>query len=401
MKLKSGCIYWPQIYKGPEAHFPKLDADVECDVAIIGGGITGALVGYHLAREGIDTVMVDRHEAGHGSTSASTGLLQYEIDTPLIELIEKIGKVRAIAAYRASVESVRAFEPLVDELGDSRGLVARPSLYLASEEKDVEQLHSECEARQSMGIDVRFIQKEALKDEFNIDRPAALWSPLAFEVDPFELTLQLIRRAAQKGLRVFNHTEATDLSPCGERMSVRTGSGVTLTAKKVIFATGYEATPLIPRGLCRLLSTYAFASEAISDFSTWPQRCLIWEAARPYVYMRTTVDGRAIVGGADEEIVDPGQRDALLEKKTQYLQKRFSDLFPQIPIGASCAWAGTFSQTKDGLPYIGALPQFPNSFFALGYGGNGITFSLLAAQVIRDHILGRDNPYTGLFSFSR
>ena len=146
MKLKSGCIFWPQIYQGPEQQFPKLDRDIQCDVAIIGGGISGALVGYHLMREGIHTIMVDRRQVGHGSTSASTGLLQYEIDTPLIELIGKIGKDRAVAAYRASVESLLAFEPLVAELGDSCGLVARSSLYLASREKDVDPLRAECEA---------------------------------------------------------------------------------------------------------------------------------------------------------------------------------------------------------------------------------------------------------------
>jgi glycine/D-amino acid oxidase-like deaminating enzyme len=401
VKLKSGCIFWPQIYRGPEQHFPKLERDVKCDVAIIGGGISGALVAYHLTREGIHTVMVDRRHVGHGSTAASTGLLQYEIDMPLIELIEKIGKDRAVAAYRASVESLLAFEPLVAELGDPCGLVARPSLYLASEEKDVDRLRAECEARQAMGIDVEFLGPAALREAFKITRPAALRSDCAYEVDPFRLTMRLIRQASEMGLQVFNETEVTRLEPHCDGMTLHASTGFAVTASKVVFATGYETIQQLPADLCRLSSTYALASEPLGSFEGWPRRCLVWESARPYSYMRTTEDGRAIVGGADEEIADPQHRDQLLEKKTSDLCAKFSELFPSIPIKESCAWAGTFAQTKDGLPYIGTLPEFPHCYFALGYGGNGITFSLLAAEIVRDLFLGKQTERSTLFGFGR
>src|SRR4051794_20238897 len=135
MDLKSGSIFWPQINQDLEQGFTTLDRDISCDVAIIGGGISGALIAHHLTCAGIETVMLDRRHVGHGSTSASTGLLQYEIDTSLVDLAKMIGKERAIAAYRASLHALLAFAPLVAELGDSCGLVARPSLYLASNER--------------------------------------------------------------------------------------------------------------------------------------------------------------------------------------------------------------------------------------------------------------------------
>jgi glycine/D-amino acid oxidase-like deaminating enzyme len=65
------------------------------------------------------------------------------------------------------------------------------------------------------------------------------------------------------------------------------------------------------------------------------------------------------------------------------------------------AWAGTFGTTKDGLPYLGVHPRFPHTFFALGYGGNGITFSLMAAEILRDAFLGRKNHDARLFRFGR
>ena len=82
MDLRSGHPFW-RLKNGLLADYPSLKHDESCEVAIIGGGITGALVAYHLAQEGVETVLVDTRDIGAGSTAASTALLQYEIDTEL------------------------------------------------------------------------------------------------------------------------------------------------------------------------------------------------------------------------------------------------------------------------------------------------------------------------------
>ena len=401
MNLKSGCIFWPEINRDLEREFNPLDRDITCDVAIIGGGISGALVAYYLTRAGIESILVDRRHVGHGSTSASTGLLQYEIDTPLVHLAKLIGKDRAIAAYRASLDAMLAFEPLVAEIGDSCGLVGRPSFYLASSEKDAHELRAEAEARRAMGINVDFVEADQLRGEFGISRPAALWSAKAFEVDPFRLTIRLIDQSISQGLRVFDRTEIACFEWPGQGVLLHTSEGSRIAAKKVIFATGYETMEQIPSDLCQLKSTYAIVSQPLASFGSWPDRCLIWETARPYLYLRTTQDNRAIVGGADEPIVDAKRRDTLLESKVLGLTKKAADLLPEISIEPEFAWAGTFAETRDGLPYIGTLPKLPNCYFALGYGGNGITFSLLAARIIRDLLVGNENELSHLFAFDR
>src|SRR4029434_9404128 len=91
MDLKTGDLYWPRLAGSRTDRYPPPDRDVRCDVAVIGGGVTGALTAYHLARAGAGVVVLDRRAIGCGSTSASTGLLQYEIDTPLYKLIDLLG----------------------------------------------------------------------------------------------------------------------------------------------------------------------------------------------------------------------------------------------------------------------------------------------------------------------
>jgi glycine/D-amino acid oxidase-like deaminating enzyme len=83
------------------------------------------------------------------------------------------------------------------------------------------------------------------------------------------------------------------------------------------------------------------------------------------------------------------------------LVKKFNKLFPDVKLEVAYTWAGTFGETKDGLPYIGVHPRYPHAYFALGYGGNGITFSVIAAEIIRDYVTGHTNPDARIFRFGR
>jgi glycine/D-amino acid oxidase-like deaminating enzyme len=119
------------------------------------------------------------------------------------------------------------------------------------------------------------------------------------------------------------------------------------------------------------------------------------------LYLRTTSDDRAIIGGEDVPYATAHKSEPLIARKTKKLQRRFADMFPRLDLEVSYTWAGTFGETKDGLAYIGQTPEFPHAYFVLGYGGNGITFSVIAAQVITDLHLGRPNPDADIFRFDR
>jgi glycine/D-amino acid oxidase-like deaminating enzyme len=114
---------------------------------------------------------------------------------------------------------------------------------------------------------------------------------------------------------------------------------------------------------------------------------LAWEAADPYLYMRFTADQRIIIGGADEDILDASERDRKIPEKTRNLLGQFQDIrVVPVSVRPDYSWAGLFGTTIDGLPLIGRLPGHRNVFAAFGYGGNGITFSALAARLITDLI---------------
>jgi len=107
------------------------------------------------------------------------------------------------------------------------------------------------------------------------------------------------------------------------------------------------------------------------------------------------------MGGKDIPFSNSIKRDSLLMRKTKNLEQSFAKLFPGILFKTDFKWAGTFASTKDGLPYIGSIPQRPHTYFALGFGGNGTTFSAIAANIIGDLLAGKKNPDSSLFSFDR
>lgn len=180
-----------------------------------------------------------------------------------------------------------------------------------------------------------------------------------------------------------------------------TKQGHKITARRVVIAAGFESKQLLQAEAGTLKSTYALISEPQPAVPGWNQECLIWDSGMPYLYMRTTPEGRIIVGGEDEDFVNAKRRDTLISTKSRTLVKKFNQLFPDVTLEVAYTWAGTFGETKDGLPYIGVHPRYPHACFALGYGGNGITFSVIAAEIIRDYVTGRTNPDERIFRFGR
>jgi glycine/D-amino acid oxidase-like deaminating enzyme len=204
------------------------------------------------------------------------------------------------------------------------------------------------------------------------------------------------------GARLFAETRLTRLNR-GSPTDFRTDGDRNIDAQHVIFATGYETPEEFPEvyGLCRLSSIYALATHPLPPQCIWPQRALIWDTGNPYLYARTGAGGRVIIGGKDEPFSNAEARDGAIAQKVKALLEGFEIIHSLGRPQVETAWAGTFAAQEDGLPYIGMYPAYPEFYFALGYGGNGITFSLIAAQMIRDAILRRPNPATRVFSFQR
>lgn len=401
MDLKSGYPYWA-IKNGLMHAFPPLERDLRCDVAILGGGISGALIADELAAHGHDVAVIDQRDIGWGSTSASTALLQYEIDTPLIELAKRYGETDAVLAYRACADAIGLLADKSSEVRDV-GFARTQSLYYASKRRHVKDLRREYELRARHGFDVRWMDAPAIRGDYGFDAPAAILSGLSARIDPYRMTYRLLTRLQRRGAAVFDRTRIDHMRATTRGVTLTTSTGLEVKARHVVIAAGYEGQRWLHETVARNHSTYAFVSDPVDPATLGPLgRTLLWETARPYLYLRATADDRLMVGGADDTIDAPRRRDARLPRKARRLLKRMHALFPGLPLTIDFAWAGTFAETRDGLPFFGAHRQHgPRVLFAMAYGGNGTTYSMIGAGLVRALLERRRHPLASLFSFGR
>ena len=399
MDLRSSYPFW-LLDQGIIRSYPSLPGNIHTDVVVMGAGISGALSAWHLAKAGMKVIVVDKRHVGMGSTAASTALLQYEIDTPLTELSRMSGEKAAAKSYLLCRQAIEDLEKICRRFPEVE-FTRRPSLQYASFAKDVKDLEKEFIARKNIGIRLQWLDRTALKKKFGFGKDAALLSRDGAEVKAYSLTHALLKSGQQGALKVYDHTEIKTFQEHRKGVELLTGDGKTIRAKYLVIAAGYESAAYIRQKVETIHSTYAIVSEPFETGRFWHRNALIWETAMPYLYLRTTPDHRILIGGKDDDFSDPRRRDEALPGKARALEASFSKLFPAIPFRTDFRWAGAFASTKDGLPYIGSLPGHPRTFFALGFGGNGITFSMMAARMITSAITGKPDPDAGIFRFGR
>jgi glycine/D-amino acid oxidase-like deaminating enzyme len=356
------------------------------------------MVAEHLTSLGREVCLVDRERPGFGSTAASTAMLQWEIDRSLTELTNLYGFERAANIYRQSLHAVTGLKKLIETQHLPCAFRPRRSLYLASGEgTGAAELRAEHELRERAGLPGFYLDHPTLLREFKITREAAILSPGSADADPLCLAHSLLAAAVKRGALLFDG-EAIQYEAAGGRVAVGLADGQTIEADKVVMATGYVMPDFVATDLHRPSSSWAIATPPQDPQVLWPGCPLIWEATTPYFYARTTTDNRIIIGGEDDpELTDPAERDAAMPSKTKRILQQLKTLCPDAELSADFSWSGAFSETSDGLPLIGRIRGYPNLYAAYGYGGNGITFSFLAARMIARMIAGEDEPwYTDL-----
>jgi glycine/D-amino acid oxidase-like deaminating enzyme len=207
------------------------------------------------------------------------------------------------------------------------------------------------------------------------------------------------------GARLFERSPVERIESGRHGVSVITGGG-RVEADRVVIATGYATPSFKPLTRhFRMMNTYVVATRCMSPRerrATGLGNVMLWDTARPYHYARWTADHRLMFGGGDRPHVTGRGRIRAFHDSVAALRRHFERLLPSLAdIDCEFAWEGLFATTPDGLPYIGVHEDYPRHLFALGYGGNGMTFGFLAAQILLDWYRGDRSSDQRLFRFGR
>lgn len=401
MKLKSAEPFW-LVKNGILNSYPSLRENLKTDVLIIGAGITGALMAHECIKQGYQTVVIDRREVANGSTSATTSMLQYEIDVPLFQLKKLIGEEAAVQSYRDCSAAIDRLAEIAKEINSTSGFAKKESLFYAEKKDDIDWLKKEFEERNKNGFAVKWMAAPEITLRYGFgENYGGILSEQGGSIDAFIFTHDLLKWNQQQGLKVYDKTTAENIKYREDGVSVLTTYGNTIDAKKLIFCNGFESTEIIRTPFVKLISTWAIITEPVEVGLAGLMQTLFWSSGQPYLYLRTTDDNRLLVGGMDEDFVNTEKRDAIVAEKAEELLGAANQLIPGMDFRLDFSWAGTFGETKDGLPFIGPHPGFPSTYFLLGFGGNGITFSVTGTKLITAMLKG-NNPSAAIpYRFNR
>lgn len=400
MELRSPESFW-LLKNGIPYCYPSLQENIECDIAVVGSGITGALISHTLHRAGYKTVVIDKRDVANGSTAATTSMLQYEIDVPMHKLAELIGEEGAVACYREGINAIEILEALLRKEGIDAGFERKKSLQVAHSEKAVADLEKEYRYREAHGFRVEWLSPEEISVRYNMESQPGILSEEGASIDAFRAAHELISRNHAGGMQVFDHTAVKEFQYEPDHVKIITEEGFFIRSKRIVFCTGFETLRMFRKKYADVISTFACVSE--QSFNLYPQLkdLLIWDTADPYIYIRTTDDGRLLVGGEDIPFKYNPVSEKMKGKKRDKLIKKIQKLFPTLTFLEDYTWAGAFGVTKDGLPFIGEHPDFPNAIFVLGLGGNGITFSVQGMELVLKILAGEDHPLLHYYRFDR
>ena len=367
--------------------------------------MTGATVATVFSRAGLRVAVLEAGLVAMGSTVASTALLLGEPDMGLIDLGRRYGARRARRIWELSGAATRDFAGMIRRLRIRCDIAAADSVYYTLDQRKVPGLRAELERRQRAGLEGKWLDPDALCRLTGLRADGAIRSRRNAQFNPYEACRGLMRAATRAGARVYERTRVRRINRRNGLSVIATAHG-SVRASQVVIATGYAAPAFQPPvGRFRLHRTYVLATEPISH----PLRqdiglhgVMLWDTERPYHYVRWTPDHRLLLGGADRPESAHERRPAAFGRATRDLHEYFLRLFPALSrTRIEHAWDGLFATTPDGLPYIGRHTRFPGRLFALGYGGNGMTFGFLAAQMLLEQYRGVESPDHALFGFRR
>ena len=185
-----------------KVQYPYLTKDIDTDVCIIGGGITGAITSYYFSRENINCVLLEKRRIAHLSTSITTSLLQYELDDNLSDLKEYTNLEDVIRSYNLGLIALDEIDKFIKEYGNNCNYKKRDTLLYTAKKDEINAMKIEYDYRKNNNFDVEYINEE--NNKFSFDLKAGILSKNGgAEIDPYKFTHEMLKVSQNNGLRVY------------------------------------------------------------------------------------------------------------------------------------------------------------------------------------------------------
>lgn len=397
--VQGECLF-TKINKVPK-QYDYLTEDIDTEVIIVGGGVTGAILGYYFSKKGIDTVLLEKKRMAYGSTSITTALLQYELDSNVRDLEQYTNYENIIRSYKLGIKALGEIEEFISEYGNKCRYKKRDTLLFTEKKVEIGELEEEYSIRRSNGINVDLLLEHNNSFSFNL-RAGVYSKDGGAELDPYLYAHQLLEVGCNNGLRAYENTEVLEVRNIDEGVEVITNYSNKVKGKIIIVATGYNTSLFTKRNFGTTTTAFNIVTKPVRSFDGWVDQTLIRDNNDPYNYFRTTYDNRIIAGGEDISFIPDIFNEKAAEEKYKILEARVKSMFPLIKdIEIEYKYCGAFTSTQDNLGFLGKDPNNSKQWYCLGYGANGILFAILGGVMLSELYCGNYNEDLELFRVDR
>lgn len=390
MKLpKKESSYWLDKYQ--RTMFPKLQKDIKTDVAIIGGGITGLTVAYLMKRLGLRVIVVEKNLIGSGTTGGTTGKVTAQHGIMYQNLVRRLGKRKARLYAQANSEAVEEIESVIKREGISCGWEREDNFVFTTQAKSVSHFKAEARTAAELGLPARFVTDVPLpfevKGVVKFTRQAKIHS--------LEYVHGLAALVDGDGSHVFEHSNITHIRD-GHPQRIGTADA-TVTATDIIVATKVPAAPLVAR-LAYALQEYPTTSYIVAGrFDGSLKGMYISPDPDHYSILPVSLGKeRLLLIGGGGHLPGLGSASKRYRELAAYAQKYFGIT------SFAYKWKAMDYIAYDHVPLIGKVyPWSEHMYTATGFQKWGLSTSMVAAQLLRDAVLGQSNQVALVFDTMR
>lgn len=362
----------------------------KCDVLIVGGGITGIATALQLQKSGLQCIVAEAHNLCFGTTGGTTAHLNTFLDTDYGTIESKFNEEAAGLIAKATNQALDLFHTNVEEYNIDCGYEQKDGYLYSQDEKQTEELNKIYEASKKAGVDVAHTDRIPVPIEFE---KAIVYHEQA-NIHPSRYVYALAKAFEKSGGVILQDCMVKGFK--GDKViEVETSQG-TIETRTLIWATHIPPGVNLLHFRCAPYRSYAMAVSLNGD--AYPDG-LAYDMYDPYHYYRTQIiDGKKylIVGGEDHKTAHEENTEGCFNRLEAHVRKYFD--VKEVAF----KWSSQYFEPADGLAYIGHLPGNPdNVLVATGYGGNGMTYSHIAAITLTDLITKGESEYAKLFDPDR
>ena len=366
----------------------QLTSDIDVDICIIGGGLTGISSAINLSKKGYSVILCEARKIGWGASGRNGGQLGIGMRKDQFTIEKKLGLKHAKELWSLGLEAVEDVKNLIKENEIDCHLV-NGVMSTACFEKDIDEYKFEIEhmAKNYDFEGYQFFNKEKIREEINSKMYlAGLLNSGSYHLNPLKLTLGLAKVAQKNKVKIFENTPIEKIREEGDRVQVMSKKGLIRANQVVVACNGYLDSILgSKKNKFMPINNYVVATEPLGEkrareliknnYAVCDTRFII-------DYYRFSEDWRMIFGGGETFTSN------FVKNATSFVSKRMIKVFPQLQnVKIDYSWGGTLAITVNRLPHFGTLMNNKVSY-AFGYSGHGLALSVLAGKLIGENIHG-------------